>query len=168
MKAIVDLHPDDTDLREHLRAQLVQARRDHGYSQERLARLIDWDQASLSHAERRTGWSLLILLRWAGALDLAAEFTIIGATPSPPSDRDRLPGHDWHITRFLRHAAHARQELGLRQVDAAELAGTTKQVWQDWESGGTNPKLATCQRNLRAIGRPLLLELTPRRAVVAA
>ncbi len=53
----------------------------------------------------------------------------------------------------------AREEAGLTLVDLAEKLGVTYQAVQKWERSGTNPKVATLNRVLEALGKRLELEV---------
>lgn len=53
----------------------------------------------------------------------------------------------------------AREEVGLTLVELAAKLGVTYQAVQKWEQSGTNPKVATLNRVLGALGRRLELEV---------
>ncbi len=53
----------------------------------------------------------------------------------------------------------AREEAGLTLVELAAKLGVTYQAVQKWERSGTNPKVATLNRVLGALGRRLELEV---------
>lgn len=53
----------------------------------------------------------------------------------------------------------AREEEGLTLVELAAKLGVTYQAVQKWERSGTNPKVATLNRVLGALGKRLELEV---------
>ncbi len=53
----------------------------------------------------------------------------------------------------------AREEAGLTLAELAEKLGVTYQAVQKWERSGTNPKVATLERVLHALGKRLELEV---------
>lgn len=53
----------------------------------------------------------------------------------------------------------AREEAGLTLVELAAKLGVTYQAVQKWERSGTNPKVATLNRVLGALGKRLELEV---------
>ncbi len=55
----------------------------------------------------------------------------------------------------------ARKRAGLTQAALAARAGTHQSVVARWESGRTNPDLATVQRLVRAAGFELAFSINP-------
>lgn len=53
----------------------------------------------------------------------------------------------------------SREEAGLTLVELAAKLGVTYQAVQKWERSGTNPKVATLNRVLGALGKRLELEV---------
>ena len=79
--------------------------------------------------------------------------------------RERLAGVDddgWFFAGIARQVADRRKELGLSQVELAELVATTQSAIARLENGGRPPRIDTLLRIANALDCELLVELRPR------
>ena len=78
--------------------------------------------------------------------------------------RERLARAEegWLFAQIADQVAERRRELGLSQVQLAELCGTTQSAIARLESGGRPPRIDTLQRIANALDCELAVELRPR------
>jgi ribosome-binding protein aMBF1 (putative translation factor) len=78
--------------------------------------------------------------------------------------RERLAGAEegWLFAQIAGQVAERRKELGLSQVQLAELCNTTQSAIARLESGGRPPRIDTLQRIANALDCELAVELRPR------
>jgi len=79
--------------------------------------------------------------------------------------RERLAGAEdgWLFAQIAGQVSERRRELGLSQVQLANLCGTTQSAIARLESGGRPPRIDTLQRIAAALDCELSVELRPRK-----
>jgi ribosome-binding protein aMBF1 (putative translation factor) len=95
---------------------------------------------------------------------LAALHTV--SQPHRPIERirKRLAGAEegWLFAQIATQVGERRRELGLSQVQLANLCNTTQSAIARLESGGRPPRIDTLQRIANALDCELAVELRPR------
>ena len=78
--------------------------------------------------------------------------------------RERLAHAEegWLFAQIADQVSERRRQLGLSQVQLAELCGTTQSAIARLESGGRPPRIDTLQRIANALDCDLAVELRPR------
>lgn len=78
--------------------------------------------------------------------------------------RERLAGAEegWLFGQIAGQVADRRRQLGLSQVQLAELCNTTQSAIARLESGGRPPRIDTLLRIANALDCELAVELRPR------
>jgi predicted transcriptional regulator len=78
--------------------------------------------------------------------------------------RERLAHAEegWLFAQIAGQVSERRRELGLSQVQLAELCGTTQSAIARLESGGRPPRIDTLQRIANALDCELAVELRAR------
>jgi ribosome-binding protein aMBF1 (putative translation factor) len=78
--------------------------------------------------------------------------------------RERLAHADdgWFFAQIADRVAERRKELGLSQVELAQLVDTTQSAIARLESGGRPPRIDTLLRIANALDCELVVELRPR------
>ena len=67
----------------------------------------------------------------------------------------------WFFAQIAEQVAMRRKELGLSQVELADLCGTTQSAIARLESGGRPPRIDTLLRLTTALDSELVVELRP-------
>jgi ribosome-binding protein aMBF1 (putative translation factor) len=78
--------------------------------------------------------------------------------------RERLAGAEegWLFAQIAGQVADRRRQVGLSQVQLAELCNTTQSAIARLESGGRPPRIDTLLRIANALDCELAVELRPR------
>lgn len=177
MTPIADLHPDDLTARLNLRAALVERRHEHGLSQARLAQTMGLSQTAIAHVEKGTNWHLLVLQRYAHAVNLRIiaypdALPGVGTIHDPAADAfrpaDPERAHRWDQANLIGNLAAARRAVGLTQAIVAERLGATENAVGNYEHTKAGVVLISPQRYCRAIGGALALEVEDLAAVGVA
>ncbi|MEU7972190.1 helix-turn-helix transcriptional regulator [Micromonospora sp. NPDC049089] len=168
MTPVTDLHPDDLAARLSLRALLVERRHERGLSQARLAKAMGLSQTAIAHVEKGTNWHLLVLQRYAHAVNLRIvaypdALPGVGTIHDPtadvfrPSDPERA--HRWDQANLIGNLGAARRAVGLTQAVVAERLDLTERAVSNYEHTKTGVVLISPQRYCRALGGALAIEV---------
>lgn len=165
MLAPVDLHPDDTIVRDRLAMQLRALRADAGLSQRAAAAGLGMTQSNFCYLEQRRTWQVRIVQRWAwfynhrltlAISDLAvpddgdalADVYAV-QTPTMPADADRLL-----LRRIVNDLTRIRRQR-MSTASMGRLIGRTDSAVQWREGNPDGALLVSVQQYTRALGGSL-------------
>ncbi len=168
-----DLHTEDAEVREALRAQLVQARVAAGMSMGDVGAVTghtkfavhDWEtrpaNPRISTLQRRARIPRLVLTMTPVGLDGTEDtdtvtFRRLAETATDPTVQDA-----WWRVLVCAQLRAARRATGRPAAQVAAVMGCSFSALLATEAGRDDPNLATYQRFARALGGRLHLELQP-------
>lgn len=168
MRAPADLHPDDLAYRIGLRDLLIARRRQLGYSQQHLARVMRVPQSTVARFEVGQPWRVDPTQDLAHALDLRLVLlpdNVAGGPYVMLLADERLTVQQQHAMdrrHLIAALVVARQACGLTRAEVAARLGIHVNVLGRFETNhGGGLMLANCQRYLRVLGGELWIGTEP-------
>lgn len=156
-----DLHPADLEIREDLRAILVDLRREAGLSQARLAQRVGVSQRPVAQFETSTTWRISTVQRYAHALGARLVMELDGlpwVDMSVLRPADPAEAMVWDRRVLLEALRDARESTGMSTADLAEVLGCAESTVRRVESE-SDVLVITAQRHARALGGSLALSV---------
>lgn len=156
-------HPTDVRHRQQLIAALRDLRIHLGMTQRDIADDLHLTSGAISNFERlgtAVSPRILTIQRYARALDRRLTLHIAGIPSDSTTDGlDR--GDDKATADLLGQMVATRHRLGLLQSEVARRLGVTRSAVCDLETDPRDPRLATYQRYVRALGGRLVCRVVP-------
>lgn len=149
-----DLDPADLEIRIGLRDLLLTRRHQLGWSQAALATVLGMEPSAVAYWEGASSWRMTSVQRWAGCLGGVLLAFPGGEPPERPERPGGTEGWAWDRRQLLADLRSARRAAGVTQRQLAGRIGITDGAVRQLEHG-TNVRLCTAQRYVRALGGEL-------------